>query len=174
MSEPIEAAYFNWLRAKVLDATDRNYDELLRILYTTEFVWVVERDSNRAEDGVELRDYFGNETQWDLSPYRGWYEEPCSLLEFFIALADRASFQTGISIREWFWIFMTNLGLDEYRRISRSDKPDIEEILQRFMLREYDHNGRGGIFPVSTSPNDQREVENWYQFCEYVDDQGLF
>lgn len=172
MSEPIEGDYFNWLRAKVLPNNTRNYDGLLRILYTTEFVWVIPSDSNRSEDGLELREYFLNETGWGYDPI--WFNEPCSLLEFFIALADRASFQTDISVRDWFWTFMTNLGLDEYRQVSDSDKPVIEDILHRFMLREYDHNGRGGIFPLSTSPSDQREVEYWYQFCEYVNDQGLF
>lgn len=171
MSGPIESEYFDWLCAKMLVPNSRNYDELMRILYTTEFVWSIFGDRNRSEDGIDLRNNFLNESGWEID--YAWYEERCSLLEFFIALAMRAAFQTSNSTHDWFWIFLTNLGLDEYRRISTPDIPAIHEVLGTFVWRRYDTYGRGGIFPLDRTLHDQREVEIWYQFNEYIDDQGL-
>ncbi len=58
MSGPIQEEYFNWLCAKVIDPHISNYFDLLGLLYRTEFVWIVPKDRNRLEDGLELRDYF--------------------------------------------------------------------------------------------------------------------
>lgn len=172
MSEPIEEAYFDWLCAKVLPSNTRNYYGLMQILYCTEFVWIVTGDRNRTEDGVELRQYFLNQTGLDNDP--AWFNEPCSLLEFFIAFADRAKFTTERPLRDWFWTFMSNLGLDEFRYVGDSEVTVIEKILYTFVWREYDSLGRGGMFPLSNSAHDQREVEIWYQFNEYIADQGLY
>lgn len=170
--EPIENEYFNWLCAKVLEPNSRNYHTLLLILHKTEFVSVIPGDRDRIEDGIELRIDFLRET--NIQPDRVWESQPCSVLEFFIAFAKRALFQTDISVKDWFWTFITNLGLEDYRRVSDSDIPLIEKILYTFIQRQYDWRGDGGIFPLRDSNNDQREVVIWYQFFEYLDDQGLF
>ena len=171
MDEPLEEAYFGWLCAKVLTTRPPVYDDLLRILYCTEFVYVHPMDRNRAEDGMEQRRYF-----LQAAFTKGTDEflnYPCSVLEMLVAFAERACFQTDQSTIHWFWIFMNNLNLDEYRRVSNADKPVIEEILNVFMWRLYDPYGRGGLFPMRRTHNDQRKVELWYQFFEYLDDQGL-
>lgn len=172
MQEPIEEAYFNWLCAKVVDARDPNYRDLMRILHTTEFAWIVHGDHNRAQEGMELRENFLREA-FLRNDDPGWYEAPCSVLEMLIAFADRASFQTDTPLREWFWHFLRNLRFDEYRRVSGSDRREIGEILETFIFRIYDPNGEGGMFPLRSTDNDQRKVEIWYQFCEYLDEQGL-
>lgn len=171
MDEPIEVLYFNWLCAKVLIQGNKNYYDLMQILYSTEFVWIVPGDENREEDGLELRQDFLRETQLDYDP--GWFSEPCSVLEVLIAFAHRASFQTDLPEYDWFWHFLTNLKLNEYRRISKRDIPEIEEILYVFIWRTYDAYGDGGLFPLRTPKEDQRKVELWYQFFEYLEDQGL-
>jgi hypothetical protein len=171
MGEPIENEYFNWLCAKVLEPRGNIYYDLLGILYRTEFVWVVPGDRNRAEDGTELRLYFLNET--GIEADSAWYSQPCSVLEMLIAFADRAYFQTDISARDWFWEFMTNLDLGEFRHVSREDAPVVENILHSFVWRTYDQSGSGGIFPMRWPKNDQTKIEIWYQFCEYLEDRGL-
>lgn len=171
MVEPIEEVYFNWLCAKVVDTRVPNYYDLMRILYSTEFDWLIHADRNRAQDGVELRTDFLRELNMESDPF--WFDAPCSVLEMLIAFSDRACFQTDMSSRKWFWIFLNNLGIDEYRRVSRSDIRHIEEILYSFVHRTYDANGNGGILPIRRARHDQREVEIWYQFCEYLEDQGL-
>ena len=171
MEEPIEGVYFDWLCAKVLTENNSVYRELMNILYRTEFEWIVVGDENRFAEGLELREYFLHESGFNNDSE--WYSEPCSTLEALIAFANRASFQTDDPLREWFWRFMNNLGLDEYRQVGIDDEPIIEEILSTFIWRTYDDNGGGGLFPLRTPKRDQTKVEIWYQFCDYLVDQGL-
>lgn len=169
--EPIEESYFKWLCAKVIDTTVSNYWDLLKILHTTEFVWQVVGDRNRSADGLELRETFLREKFRQTDDE--WFDEPCGLLEMIIAFCNRASFQTDMPIAEWFWVFMTNLHLEEYRRVGASDVDVIDNILHNFVWRTYQADGYGGLFPLRKAKNDQREVELWYQFYQYVDDQGI-
>lgn len=171
MSGPIEEHYFIWLCAKVLPPNSFDYQGLLNFLHRTEFVWFVPGDENRAAEGMELRFDFLRETNIFREP--GWFDCPCSVLELLIGLSNQAQFQTGMPSHEWFWQIMRNLGLDDYRRISENDIPTIQAILNTFMNREYSMNGHGGLFPMRMPHHDQRKVEIWYQFCEYVQDQHL-
>ncbi len=171
MSEPIEEVYFNWLCAKVTSPYINNYNDLLQILHRTEFVWFISGDRNRKEDGLELRDYFINESGYAKDPL--WYNELCSVLEVLIAFAQRANFQTDIPVSELFWVFMENLKLNEYRQVSERDLIEIDEILHTFIWRMYDENGYGGLFPLDTPHEDQKHVEIWYQFCAWVDEKQL-
>lgn len=171
MREPIEGEYFNWLCAKVLPIRSNQYLDLLRILYTTEYFWSVPGDRNRWEDGCELKQYFLIQTRNQASP--AWMAEPCSILEMLLALADRAQFQTERPAREWFWEFIGNLMLGDYRQIPQSDIPLVEDVLHAFIWRLYEPDGRGGIFPIHQPTRDQRRIEVWYQFCDYLQDRGL-
>jgi len=172
MREPIENEYFNWLCAKVLEIGSTTYYDLLRVLHRTEFVWVVPADRHRARDGVALRQDFVRETGVEVGDE--WELEPCSIFEFLIAFAKRASFQTDIPTSDWFWEFLTNLQLDEFRRVSRADMPVIEERLYNFIWRQYNPDGSGGMFPMMQTQNDQRKIELWYQFSEYTIERGLY
>jgi hypothetical protein len=78
MEEPLEEPYFNWLCAKVM-SKHSNHSDLMRILMRTEFTWIILGDQNRAEDGLELREYFLNET--GLVPEDGFLNPPCNLIE---------------------------------------------------------------------------------------------
>lgn len=171
MDEPIEERYFNWLCAKVLEPRVRIYYDLMRILYTTEFIELVPEDQNRAEDGVELRTYFLRETR--AQNESEWFYSPCSILEMLIAFSNRASFQMDQPAKDWFWHFMNNLRLDDYRQVSINDEIVIRDILHTFVWRTYREDGDGGLFPISSTRHDQRKVEIWYQFCEYLEDKGL-
>jgi hypothetical protein len=173
MSEPIENLYFNWLCAKVIDPWSKTYRDLLIILHKTEFSWVVNMDENRALDGVELREDFLNESLVDTD--FAWEASPCSMLEFFIGFAKRANFQVNRSVREWFWEFMYNLHLDEYRHITSDQEViEIENILSTLIWRQYESNGSGGMFPIARAEHDERCTEIWYQFCDYVKDQHIY
>lgn len=173
MPEPIDGAYFNWLRAKVVDLETPSYLylELLRLLYRTEFVWTLIGDKNRADDGIELREAFLRETRYINDFY--WFESPCSVLEVFIAFAKRACFETDMPVKDWFWIFITNLGLDRYKEVSNSDTRTINRILETFIFRVYDDSGYGGLFPLQEPDEDQTKLELWFQFNRYIYDQGL-
>lgn len=170
--EPIESEYFNWLIAKIKKrptswtTPTTAYWKLMRELQNTEFVWIVSMDDNRAEDGLELRREFVRETRVDTDP--DWMHIGCSVLEMMIAFARRAEFATDRSIRDWFWEFLRNLGLEEFNDASGFDPREVSEILDRFIWRTYDYYGVGGMFPMHDAQHDQRKVEIWYQFCEYL------
>lgn len=169
MSKPIEELYFNWLCSKVSNEGGPNYTELLRILHRTEFVWLVLGDDNRVEDGIELRLWFTIATG---EFGETWHEEPCSLLEMLVAFSKRAQFQSGLSSREWFTTFLQNLWLDDYIHVRPSQVATIENILNVFVWRLYDKKGNGGLFPLTSTRKDQRKLEIWYQFSEYLKEKG--
>jgi hypothetical protein len=173
VNEPIEDVYFDWLCAKVRQDNTPNYLELFRILHSHIFTPVVREDENRVEDAKELREYFLSETGLYPEVGPGWVNQECSVLEVLIAFSGIAEFEIEMSAREWFWQFITNLRLEDYRRASFSDREAICDILDRFVMRDYEPNGDGGLFPLRRPKRDQREVEIWYQFCDYVDDNGL-
>lgn len=171
MHGPIEDLYFDWLCAKVRTDDTRSYHELFRILHSYPFQDPTGLDENRCEDAKERRVYFLQET--GLNTGSDWLQEDASVLEVLIAFSETAAFQIEMSARDWFWQFITNLKLEDYRRVSVSDRPRVYEILDRFVLRTYEPNGDGGLFPLRRPHHDQRRVEIWYQFCEYVEDNGL-
>lgn len=172
MDEPVEIEnlYFDWLCAKVKTDVTAGYLELFRIMHSHEFIAINGSDENRIEDAREFRELFLMEFQLDGT---SWLGENCSVFEILIAFSERAAFQIPISPKDWFWQFVSNLGLENYSRASFKDRDDIHDILNRFVMREYKPNGDGGLFPLRRPKHDQREVEIWYQFCEYVEDNGL-
>lgn len=171
MNGPTEENYFGWLCTKALEHGRRPFGGLLRALHSTEFVWLVPGDKNRADEGMELRLAFMTEAHSHPDP--SWETTGCSVLEMLVALAQRAEFQTDISARSWFWTFIENLGLDNYMFTSDSDLREVEERLFTFVWRTYEPDGQGGLFPMQGTQRDQREVELWFQFCEFVEEQQL-
>lgn len=172
MNEPLENLYFNWLCAKVNRVDNPTpsltYWNLLRQLHSTEYAWLISGDDNRAEDGVELRTEFINESNF---PYNeGWEGVGCSVLEMLIAFSRRAQFNAGETSQFWFWHFLDNLGLADANDASHIPPEEIDETLYTFVWRLYDESGAGGLFPMQNPPKDQKEVEVWYQFCEYLVD----
>lgn len=173
MNEPLENTYFNWLCAKVIrndgvSTPSNSYWNLLRSLHNTEFAWTIVGDDNRAEDGLELRREFL--IAGEIPDQPEWRAMPCSLLEMLIAFSRRAEFMEGSPARQWFWEFLDNLGLLEFTDALELDG-QIEEALYDLVWRNYQPDGRGGLFPMKEAPEDQRNTEIWYQFCEYLIDQ---
>lgn len=167
---PVEVQYLDWLYKKVAlngrsTPTTKHY-ALMRILHTTEFVWTLSGDDNRAEDGRDLRQEYEL-----LTGVADWTIEECSVLEMFVALSIRAEFQTDLPVKEWFWEFMENLGLKEFCDGAWPGDDVVREILDDFVWRRYNPDGTGGAFPIRNPKHDQREVEIWYQFWEYLQDQ---
>jgi hypothetical protein len=173
MTEPLEDLYFNWLYVKVAYVTNPTptltYWNLLRFLHGTEFVWLLSGDDNRAADGIELRREFLIEA--DIPDHPEWRQMGCSMLEMFIAFSRRAEFMTDEPAKAWFWEFMDNLGLKDFNDAYNFQAEDVEEILDQLIWRTYNPDGRGGMFPIENPNGDQRAIEIWYQFCDYLVDQ---
>lgn len=162
--------YYDWLVYGVApDYQQREtYIELLYALYSTEFFWVVQRDRNRAKDGLELRARFEKETGLGVD-----ISGPCTCLELFIALAVRCENDLmydpdyGDRTTVWFWMILDNLGLLEYDT-DRFDREEIDEILYRFMNREYGYHGEFCAFPSQTAAPNLKKMELAYQMNHYM------
>ncbi len=170
----LDDLYLEWLYKKSVGALQvknpsRTYWQLAKHLYSVKFEWFVRNDDNRAEDGKGLRDEFINDC--DIQDIEiGWLQLDCSILEMFIALAERAAFESEIAAGDWFWIFMENLGLRSFNDRGYDDDAvqHIDEICDRVIYRKYQRNGAGGLFPLRHAVQDQRKVELWYQLATYL------
>lgn len=168
MNEDLEAAYFDWLCAKVLDHDNRAYLDLLVKLHREEFMWLLLMDENRAQDGRDLRKDFFRETFGEGDPE--WLHIGCSVLEMLIALAKRAQFQTGTSTKSWFWEMIHNMGIVDPFITDR----EFGDFMHTFIWRLYEPNGKdGSIFPVLEKDVDMRKTELWYQLCFYIEENHL-
>ncbi|MET0785762.1 MAG: hypothetical protein ABWY25_03575 [Paenisporosarcina sp.] len=174
MMEPIESEYFNWLCAKVMPILNHSpsnkYWNLLKMLHDTEFVWLVMGDDNRAADGLELRERFLIESGLPDDPQ--WRKMGCSVLEMLIGFSYRAEFTTSTPASDWFWEFLENLGLNDLSDAADIPEKYVHDVLDQFIWRTYDKYGNGGLFPIHKTRSDQRTIEVWYQFCEYLVDQN--
>lgn len=96
--------YYIWLCDLIDLETHSGNSNLISFLYDTEFTWSVPRDNNRAHDGIDLRQDYISEYQYDDGE---WVEDACSWLEMLIALARRIRVEImpdfDIGIDEWFW-----------------------------------------------------------------------
>jgi hypothetical protein len=169
----LDERYFDWLYAQVcsveLKSLSKTYRNLLHILYTKEFLWLIPNHDNRGEDGKSLRYEFLNDEEIDLTPKdEEWLILGCSFLELMVALARRLTFEADKDESTWFWEMMENLGLNGLNDRELINRQDVEDVLDRVTWRTYEYNGGGGLFPLVYPESDQREVEIWYQLSAYV------
>jgi hypothetical protein len=175
----IREEYFKWLYDIV--CKDRHVDgisyiKLLRQLHDTEFTYLIKRDENRAESGIDLRYRFAiTEGYKDISDQvLRELDAPCSVLEMMVALAlsceenimDDASY--GNRTGQWFWAMIVSLGLGRFTD-ARYDRRLVNAAMSRFLNREYEPNGKGGLFTIRNCDADLREEEIWVQMCWYLD-----
>lgn len=172
MSQPLDESYFTWLYSQVgsvrIADPSRTYWGLFRQLYTKEFIWFVPNDDNRAEDGRALRKEFMLEREI-VSIDDEWMHLGCSMLELFIGLARRLSFEEGRSVDIWFWMLIRNIGLEFCTDASPFHEDRVDATLEKIIWRTYRFNGSGGgLFPLHHPREDQRKVEIWYQLNAFL------
>lgn len=175
MNEPDEQIYFNWLYNKVsfvMNPTPSlTFYSLFKALHNTEFLWTIDGDANRAQDGLDVRREFLKEARIATNEY--WQSIGCSVLEMFIALSRRAEFNTDTDAKDWFWIFLDNLGLSDFSD-ANFKVLKVNDIIHTFIWRNYKNNGAGGLFPLEYPRENQRRVEIWYQLHGYLSENNLF
>ena len=171
--------YFEWLYQFVCDEQYLNgssYRKLLIYLHSRAFEYSIAMDGNRAEDGVDLRYRFGYEKAYEDSVIASYLDnEPCSILEMMVALAIRCEEhimdnpdignRTGL----WFWNMITNLGLGSMSD-DNFNRDFVNHIVSRFLNRDFERDGKGGLFRVNRCKQDLRSVEIWYQMCWYLNE----
>ena len=169
--------YFDWLCDIIqVDKMNCSWRLLMKDLYQRPFYSLIEHDENRASDGLELREEYMHDM---------WYpddveiEGECSVLEMLIGLARRMDYETSDPYDDnstdhtvyWFWEMIDNLGLiafddDSYFELGGID--NVDNIVDRFLERDYEYDGEGGLFPLVKSTKDQRDVEIWSQMSAYL------
>lgn len=160
--------YYNWLINIIDDGTAQNHKGLLHEMMMKEFYSIVDGDDNREYEGQELRGTFADEFDGAVDGIHG----PCSVLEMLVALAIRIDrdIQPDMDYdhtAEWFWLMIGNLGLLK-QTDDAIDYEEIDHILDRWLERDYEFSGEGGLFPLEYAEKDQRDVEIWYQMHAYL------
>lgn len=167
--------YFEWLCALIHDQSYSRklvHKKLLMYLHSTEFRYSIPNDANRADDGVNLRSRFSDES--GIPEAESYLRGPCSVLEMMIALAVRCEVHImndpdiGDRTGQWFWGMVSNLGLSSMSD-GRFDEEFVSSAITRFLDRTYKGNGKGGLFTLPHCKYDLRNVEIWYQMCWHLD-----
>lgn len=182
-TEQIKNEYFEYLYQSICGnnaITGISWRLLLWHLFNTPFrVSYIQMDENRLKDGLRLRYVFGEDNGYDRATIDTVLsrsgEEEGSVLEVMIALSCRieneimASTEYGDRMSYWFWIMVDSLGLNGMID-NHYDVDFVDEVLDIFMDREYDQNGKGSLFYCPQSKKDFRNMEIWYQMCEYLNE----
>lgn len=170
----ISEEYFEWMFDVVCGERfhkDISYRKLLTYLHEREFTYIIPRDANRAEDGIYLRYRFAYDL---LDDPRRELGGPCTVFEMMVALAIRCEEtimddpDKGDRTGQWFWGMIVNLGLGAMTD-DVFDIRVVESIIDRFLSRNYEPNGKGGLFTIRNYDTDLREMEIWNQLCRYLD-----
>ena len=174
----IEREYFDWLCNIVCGdrySGQASYEYLLSYLHEVPFRYSLAMDENRAEDGIGMRYRFARtklptSQVWDILTQ---LEGECSVLEMMVALSVRCEewmddTNYGDRTGQWFWEMVVNLGLGAMTN-NRYDEELVESAVARFLNRNYERNGKGGLFTIRDCNRDLRKVQIWYQMCWYLD-----
>lgn len=172
-------AYWDWILSRM---RGRNHRKLFSELHDVQFRWMedVPMDAARETDGRYLRRVFEDESGIPMPD--GALEYPASFLEVLVALADTIEdsvmYKPGSvsDSSQWLWMMLDNMGVgdcdDEWFEESYDARAYVMNRVDDVMLRRYDYNGNGGLFPLQHALKDQRTVDLWYQMNAYVMDHG--
>lgn len=158
-----------WLEPQIRDEGGRSdeYWDLLQLMQSKEFIWLVPNDDNRVQDGLDLRAEFCH----DHHIRAGSLNQlgTCSFLEVLIGLSRRLAFEAGGRAAGWAWQLIQNLELHRMADpLSPRKANRANEIMDAVISRNYRYDGGGGFFPLIGPQEDQTQVELWYQMAAYV------
>ena len=161
--------YFDWLYGWISKKV--SYRKLMMHLHNIEFTYLIEKDENRAVDGINMRWRFACEEGYRDVP--DCLDGPCSVFEMMIAVAIKCEEDImddpgyGDRTAQWFWSMITSLGLGSMND-RNYDKRFVDDVITRFLDREYEPDGRGGLFTIRNCDCDLRTIEIFYQMCRYL------
>lgn len=171
--------YYEWLISKIYsNDPDLPYNQLFWSLFNTQFIYTLDMDKNREVDGLNLRYQFASNVGISDNVIDIAVDHPCSMLEMMIALAIKCEYimdddSEGDRTSQWFWCMIQNLGLGRMTD-DNFDEHIYTDIMNRFVNREYDSDGKGGLFTINTNRNiglvDARNIDIWYQAMFFLDD----
>ncbi len=170
--------YFRWICSHVCDrscAAQVTYNKLLHYLYEKEFTYTICMDGNRAEDGIDLRYRFGQDTKKSVHDIAARLDtDPCSVLEMMCALALRCEENiitdpdSDNRAEKLFRSMISSLGLADMDDVN-FDYKYTDRIINCILQRKFKRNGSGSLFTVPNCRHDMRTTEIWYQMMWYLD-----
>ena len=169
----IKSEYFNWMYDMMCEgrfAKEITYRHLFEFLHQVEFTYFVPFDENRAQDGISLRYRYC--VRHDCVELKHYLDGPCSVREMMVALALRCEEimsdpRKGDRTTQWFWGMLTNLGISGMYDTNFNEWL-VNDCVTRFLEREYEPDGRGGLFRIRGWNRDAREAEIWHQLLAYL------
>ncbi len=173
----ISDLYFEWL-CELVDADCYNdgysYEQLMRYLFKKPFNYILDRDANRYEDGINMRYVFASYRELNQAMVASYLDDAdCSMLEMMVGLSFRCENimsdpdNYGNQTATWFWEMIESIGLDAYDD-DNFDEDEVDELVDICLYRNYEPDGSGGLFTVRDAPGDMRSVEIWTQMCWYL------
>lgn len=175
--DEVSNEYFEWMYHMVCNkrySEHISYRKLFMHLHNFEFVSYIRGDENRINDGIQLRRRFSIDSGYEDNYLSSYLKEPCSVLEMMLALAIRCEEtimddpKKGNRTGQWFWNMVINLGLGAMTDYNY-EKDYVENVLNKFVNREYEPDGRGGLFTIRNCNKDLRKIDIWCQLCWYLD-----
>lgn len=172
----IKDDYFKWM-CNVIDSlkSDTGWNKLLTKLNTVKFYPMIPLDDNRIVDGCELRYKFSSDVGIPSTVIdEAFNEDSCSILEMMVGLSIRiedsimSDSDFGDRTAMWFWIMIKSLKLFDMTDSEYNDEK-VNDVLNKFLNRQYDSNGSGGLFTVHNTDRDLRQCDIWHQMCLYLD-----
>ena len=172
--------YYDWL-CEIINVKENLYDILIHELYSIDFLWKLPLDSDRNYDGLILRD-----------EYYSYQSEPndnkrCSVLEVLIALSRKMDYildddDRGDRTRIWFWEMIDNLDLMKFTDDRICDMfgsgwattNEIHKIIDIWMNRNFEYNGKGSPFPLDNPLEDQRNLDLIRQLNAYILEKHMY
>lgn len=183
----LKRQYFEWIYGLMVEeeyTRRKSYRKLLRCLHDITFYWINPMDSNRLQDGINLRYRFGHDNGYSSSEIFNSdinVDPFCSVLEMMVALSlrceDAIMSNTDIGDRSsyWFRIMVNNLGLG-HMNDQFFDEDYVRYQVHKFLDRKIEKNGAGGLFVISDPNRDMRSADIWYQMQwflnEYIRESG--
>lgn len=178
--DPIVSRYLTWIidiiyeNQEKEEAREGTYRDLIDLLYNIDFYYLMDLDGDRADDGCDLRYRFGDETHIDHRIIANHLDRSgCSVLEMMIALALRCEesimydYDEGRCAGRWFWRMIDSLGLSEMTD-DNFDESYIRDAIDKFLNRDYDRDGYGGLFAIEGYDGDLRKMTIWSQMSKYL------
>lgn len=169
--------YLQYLIWKCKLEKEKRMAPVFEILNDIPFRYTLKRDENRLGDGLFLRNdkngfKIPDEFMDDIDILEEFDTRSPSVMEVLVALAIRVDNEiigdpADPHPEEFFMEMIKNLGLDRLRKGCHKEH-EIIKIIQIWINREFESNGRGSPFPVRYDHRDQRDLEIWDQMNSYV------
>lgn len=143
----ILSAYRLWLNNKIANDISPAYNQLLAILWRTEFIAEYQQDNNRMEDAYNLRDEFADSINIENQDYLKLKATPVRLIEVMISLAKRINEIISVddNISKYFWEMVASLEMNKLDD-SMYNASSAQKHIDILLGHKYRKNGRGGLF----------------------------